>query len=102
MCTVSMSSDRSVFANFQPATFALTVNLLGSGTGTVSGGGLSCTAGTCAVAIANTTPAQTVTLTATPGASSVFAGWAGACSGMGSCTVTMSGARDVWAYFNPQ
>src|SRR4030095_5918505 len=41
-----------------------------------------------------------VTLTATPAAGSTFAGWSGACSGTGSCTVTMSAARSVTATFN--
>ena len=40
-----------------------------------------------------------VTLTASPGASSTFAGWSGACSGTGPCTVTMDAARTVGASF---
>ena len=41
-----------------------------------------------------------VTLTATPDTSSSFAGWSGACSGSGSCTVTMDGDKSVTASFN--
>jgi hypothetical protein len=41
-----------------------------------------------------------VTLTATAGANSTFQGWSGACTGMGSCVVTMSQARQVTATFS--
>ncbi len=40
-----------------------------------------------------------VTLTATPDASSTFAGWAGACVGTGECAVTLDQARHVTAGF---
>jgi hypothetical protein len=42
-----------------------------------------------------------VTLTATAGAGSVFAGWAGACTGIGDCVVTMTANTDVSASFVP-
>ncbi|UCG98459.1 MAG: InlB B-repeat-containing protein, partial [Burkholderiales bacterium] len=42
----------------------------------------------------------TVTLTATPATGSSFAGWSGACSGAGTCTVSMTAARTVTATFN--
>ena len=41
-----------------------------------------------------------VSLTATPDANSVFAGWSGACAGMGTCTVTMDAVKAVTATFN--
>ena len=37
--------------------------------------------------------ANVVTLTATPDATSTFAGWSGACSGTGTCTLTMDTGR---------
>lgn len=40
-----------------------------------------------------------VTLTATPAAGQQFAGWSGACSGVGSCVVNLSQARNVIANF---
>jgi hypothetical protein len=40
-----------------------------------------------------------VALRATPAADSVFVGWSGACTGTGTCTVTMAGMRDVSALF---
>jgi hypothetical protein len=40
-----------------------------------------------------------VELTATPGKGSAFGGWSGACSGTGTCKVTMSAAKSVTAEF---
>ena len=40
-----------------------------------------------------------VTLTATPDPGGVFIGWAGACTGTGTCTVTMDAAKSVTAAF---
>ena len=42
-----------------------------------------------------------VTLTATPDANSVFLGWTGACSGTGTCQVTMDLVKNVKASFQP-
>ncbi|MBL0141423.1 MAG: hypothetical protein IPP91_05010 [Betaproteobacteria bacterium] len=42
----------------------------------------------------------TVVLTATPHVDSVFAGWSGACSGTGTCSVTMDAGKTVTATFN--
>ncbi len=79
-------------------TYALTVSKSGTGSGTVtsSPAGISCGAD-CAESYASGT---TVTLTATAAAGSTFAGWSGACGGTGTCTATMSQARNVTATFN--
>ena len=76
----------------------LTVTKAGSGSGTVtsSPAGISC-GSSCSASYASGT---NVTLTAAPAAGSTFAGWSGACSGAGSCAVTMSAARSVTATFN--
>jgi endoglucanase len=42
----------------------------------------------------------TVTLTASPASGSYFSGWSGACSGTGSCTLSMTQANLVIATFN--
>jgi len=78
--------------------YTLSVTKSGSGTGTVtsSPAGISCGA-TCSASYASGT---TVTLTAAPTAGSTFAGWSGACSGTGTCTVTMNTSRSVTATFN--
>lgn len=42
-----------------------------------------------------------VTLTATPAAGSTFKGWGGDCDGASpTCTIRLSGSRDVMAYFS--
>jgi Ca2+-binding RTX toxin-like protein len=77
----------------------LTVSKNGTGGGTVtsSPAGIDCGA-TCSHAF---TSGTMVTLTATPDATSTFAGWSGAgCSGTGQCVVTMDQARSVTATFN--
>ena len=80
-----------------PAPKSLTVERSGSGSGAVSSSptGISC-GSTCSHSFANATK---VTLTATPSAGSSFAGWSGACSGVGACTLTMDQARSVTVTF---
>ena len=76
----------------------LTVTKSGNGSGTVSSlpAGIDC-GGDCNEIYASGT---LVTLTASPAAGSAFAGWGGACSGSGACTVTMSQAQEVTAAFD--
>ncbi len=78
--------------------FPLTVSLAGTGSGTVtsSPAGINCPSA-CS---ANFASGQSVTLTASPASGSSFAGWNGACSGAGTCTVTMSSSQAVTATFN--
>ena len=99
-CTVSMTQTRAVTATFNSstATFGLVVTRAGTGTGTVTStpAGISCGA-TCS---ANFASGTSVTLAAAPAAGSAFAGWSGACTGTGVCTVSMTAARAVTATFN--
>jgi uncharacterized repeat protein (TIGR01451 family) len=76
----------------------LTVTKGGSGSGTVtsSPAGIDCGAD-CSEAYTEDT---VVTLTANPAANSTFAGWSGACTGTGTCSVTMSQDQAVTATFN--
>ncbi len=67
----------------------------GNGTGTVAGGPINC-GNLCAAQLNYGT---TVTLTAVADASSTFSGWSGACTGVGTCTVSMTQARNVTATF---
>ena len=78
-------------------TFPLTVTKSGTGSGTVTSsvGGINC-GSTCSANIASGTA---VTLTAAPAAGSTFTGWSGACTGSGTCLVTMTAAQSVTATF---
>ena len=94
-CTVTMDMARSVTATFTLNTYALTVTKAGTGSGTVTGTGISCGAD-CSETFNHGT---SVMLMATQATGSTFAGWTGACTGTGMCTVTMDMARNVTATF---
>jgi hypothetical protein len=97
-CEVTMSAAKSVTATFNLTAitkYPLTLTKTGTGSGTVecnTGSG----AGACAAEYNENTK---VTLTATAAAGSTFAGWSGACTGAGSCEVTISAAKSVTATF---
>ncbi|UJR85692.1 InlB B-repeat-containing protein [Sandaracinus amylolyticus] len=96
-CAITLTEDVTIGAAFDRDRRSLNVTVAGTGSGgvTSSPGGIDCgidcsesyTAGTM------------VTLSATPSSDSTFAGWMGACTGTGACTVTMSDARTVTATF---
>jgi hypothetical protein len=93
-CTVTMDGSKTVTAGFT-LLYTLTVNRTGAGVGTVTGPGINCGADCTETYLSGTT----VTLTATPDAGSQFTGWTGACTGTGTCTVTMTEAWQVNAKF---
>lgn len=74
-------------------TGSLAETKVGSGSGGVTSqdGGISCGA-TCTASYVNSSK---LVLTATAVGGSVFTGWSGACSGIGSCAVTINGATKV-------
>jgi hypothetical protein len=77
-------------------TAALPPQQTGAGRVTIQPGNSTCTTECSRVFQQGTT----VTLSATPDTGSIFRGWTGGgCSGTGSCTVTMSQAREVTATF---
>jgi hypothetical protein len=81
----------------------LSVRLVGTGKGTVTGGNLNCRpANPCAIAIARVDPSALpkVELTAQPDDGSLFAGWGGPCSGTAICGFAMDAPKNVVATFN--
>jgi hypothetical protein len=97
-CVVTVTAAVSVGANFDVQRHTLTVATGGSGTGSVTSntGGIDCPGSCSATYVYGTS----VTLTPSPSGGSTFAGWSGACSGTGGCTVSMTQARMVTASFN--
>ncbi len=101
-CMVTMNSAKSVTANFAvipvvPSNYSLTVSLAGTGSGSVSSapGGINC-GSACS---AEYSDGANVSLYATASENSTFAGWSGACTGSGSCSVSMTEAKTVTATF---
>ena len=95
-----MDQAREVIATFSedpPPPLPLTVSRAGTGQGTVTSdpAGIDCGS----VCLATFPNGSTVELTATPASGTTFTGWSGACSGSGTCEVTMDQAREVIATF---
>ena len=85
--TVSMTSNKSVTANFQAIKYTLTTTAAPAASGTVSGAGIY-------------TAGSTATVTATPAAGYTFTGWSGDATGTtATTTVTMNGDKSVTANF---
>jgi hypothetical protein len=98
-CVVTMNAAKSVTATFNLNYHELVVGISGTGTGGVvsSPEGIVCP-GTCIYSFPNNT---VVTLTATPNLLSIFEGWSqGACSGTGTCQITMDSNQQALATFN--
>ncbi len=104
-CVLTVSAGHEVTAQFV-RTELLTVVMAGDGSGQVtsSAGGIACASaagtpsGTC---MASYPQGTTVTLSAQDAGTSRFTGWSGGgCTGTGTCTVTLSTARQVTATFS--
>ncbi|MEN6353760.1 MAG: T9SS type A sorting domain-containing protein, partial [Bacteroidales bacterium] len=78
--------------------YLLTITNSGTGSGMVnsSPAGIDCGA-YCSYLFS---PGTEVTLTATPGSTSTFEGWAGGCSGTGTCYITMNSNKNATATFS--
>ena len=105
-CSLSMTVNRFATAVFSleasptPSAvpqYALAVSKGGTGSGVITStpSGIACGA----ACIASYPAGTTVSLTAAPSPDAVFAGWLGACSGVGPCTVTMTMNQSVSAVF---
>jgi hypothetical protein len=77
--------------------YELTVTIVGSGSALSADGFITCPTQCSYDYTAN---ANTV-LQATPSGGYLFAGWSGACSGVGTCNLTMNQAQTVAATFVP-
>jgi hypothetical protein len=88
----------AAFDALPPVTYTLTVSKTGAGAGSITSipAGIDCGAA-CS---ADFTEGTVVTLTATADAASTFTGWSGACTGSGTCVVTMDAAKQVTANFD--
>ncbi len=106
-CLFTIEANSSLTATFSPTAkskFKLTVSKSGAGVGTVKGGSpaepntIDC--GTGAGCEHEYEEGAVVTLTHEASAGSEFKEWTGACTGSGTCKVTMSEARTVGAVFD--
>src|SRR5580658_2063701 len=79
-----------------PINYTLAVGVSGNGTVSSSPSGIGCPS-MCTVNYSSGTP---VMLTATPTGGATFNGWGGACSGNGSCLLTMNSIENVTAMFS--
>ena len=106
LCGVTLTADRTATAHFGTE-YTLTVSLNGSGAGSVNsvpptppGVTIACDypplSGICST---TQTSGTAITLDTTPGSSSLFKEWSGACKGSTPCTVTLDGAKQVAASF---
>jgi hypothetical protein len=95
-CVVTMNTAQSATATFAQTQYTLDVSVAGNGRVIGSPTGISCPS-VCTMNYSSGTP---VMLTATPTGGATFNGWGGACSGNGSCLVTMNSIESVTAMFS--
>lgn len=101
-CKVTMNAPVTITAAFipppPPPNVDLRVTVVGDGSVVMTPVGLTCAAGTCT----NPIPSGTlVTLSAIPNTGQSFSSWSGACSGIGSCALTVTAATAATATFIP-
>ncbi len=95
-CVLTMDANRAVTGTFVRVRHELTVAATGNGTVASTPAGIN-----CGTDCEEDFPSGTlVTLTATPAEGTIFAGWTGACTGVGTCVVSMDGPLSVGASFS--
>jgi uncharacterized repeat protein (TIGR02543 family) len=90
-CSVLMTADRSVTANFAVVQYTLTLGASPSGAGTVTAQPAS--------ANGKYNYNSSVSVTATANTGYQFTGWSGACTGTGPCSALMTADNSVTANF---
>ena len=101
-CTVSMDVARNVSASFAatPNTRLVALGKSGQGTVTSSPSGIQCDS-SCGGVSASFPATSAIVLSASPAAGNTFAGWSGACSGVGQCNIAAgTSIANVTAIFN--
>ena len=93
--TTPITTDLTLYAKWTINSYLLSVTRVGDGLVTSTPAGIDCGA-TCGASYDYN---QLVTLTAAATVGSTFTGWTGACTGTGSCVVTMDAAKAVTATF---
>ena len=93
-CNVTMSGNRVVVARFVQQ-FNLNVYLVGDGSVNIQPANITCSSNCTEVF----NDGSVLELTASPDPGFQFNGWTGACTGTGTCNVTMSQNRSVTAEF---
>ncbi|MEI6205585.1 MAG: VCBS repeat-containing protein [Desulfuromonadales bacterium] len=88
-------TDYLFFESVSSTTLTVSKSGTGSGSVTSSPSGIAC-GSTCSGSF---TTGTSIILTATADSGSTFAGWSGACSGTGTCTVTMDSVKSAGAIF---
>jgi hypothetical protein len=99
-CDLTMDASKTVspaFSTVPAGQFALTVIDFGNGSIVSAPAGINC-GFTCTSGFPSGT---SVTLTAVAAPGNSFAGWGGACTGLGACVVLMDNAQAVTATFVP-
>lgn len=97
-CTITLNANTTIAANFSQSTYQLTVTGPTGNTGTVTSNpsGINCPT-TCS---ANFQKNAQVTLTPSAASNYSFTGWGGACSGTGTCAITLTANSTVSANFS--
>jgi hypothetical protein len=95
VCTLRASVDTAVAGAFAPASFRLSVAVVGRGTVLSGAPRLACSR-RCSTAVSAN---RSVRLRARPAPGFRFLGWSGACRGRGVCALTLDRHRSVTARF---
>ena len=94
---LSSYSVTATFTLIPASSYPVAVGKSGEGTVTSSPGGIDC-GSSCS---ASFDTGSNVTLNASPASGWTFGGWSGACSGTGSCSLSIDGPKSVTATFSP-